>query len=326
MSNKKWVVSLAAAALAASVLAGCGSPATVNNTPRASTNTVAASLPSEPTYSGPVAATYQGGKLTKAELDHQYNLQIVLLGLEKKQTKKVFLDNYVVLYKYLYGQAKQQVKTPVSAAQAQQLADQALQQLAKSPYKSTQEVDAKMKSLGLTKNDLVLWADKELLLQDYLNSKIQVSAAQAKAYYNQHKSDFTQVTVDQILVSTRTEAQKVEQQLKGGTKFADLADKVSIDPSAKQNHGHFANALVSEFVPAFAQACLTLPIGQISNPVHTQYGYHILRVDARKQMPYADVQTQVKQQMLPQVQQQQVKAIYNQALKDAKIKVVSSNL
>lgn len=325
-------MSAATILIAGTLVAGCGavtSPTnTVNQTSTATqtANSAAATpatLPSEPVYTGKAVATYQGGKLTKQELDQQYNLQVALVGLQAKETKKAFLTNYIVLYKYLYAQAqKDKALQPVTAAAANQLADQALSQLAQSPYKSQAEVTAKMKSLGVTKNDLVLWAAKEQLLQEYLQSQVQVSDAQAQQYYNQHKSDYMLVTVDQVLLKTKAEAEKVQAELKAGANFATVADKNSIDPSVKQNHGHFANATTGQFVAPFAQACATLPIGQISAPVHSQYGYHIIRVDSRSQLPFAKVKAQIQQQLLPQVQNQQLNALYQKAVGNAQIKVL----
>lgn len=328
MPNKrKWTVAALAVLVVGTLAAGCGAavtnqPANVTNQ-TANATTAPVSLPPQPTYKGPVVATYLGGKLTKQELNQQYNLQVELVGLQAKETKQAFLTNYVVLYKYLYGQAqKDKSLQPVTAAAATQLADQALSQLAQSPYKGAAEVDAKMKALGVTKNDLLLWAAKEQLLQEYLQSKVKVSDAQAQQYYNQHKTDYMQVTVDQVLLKTVAQAQKVEAELKTGANFAKVADANSVDPSVKQNHGHFANVTTGQFVAPFAQACATLPIGKISGPVHSQYGYHIIRVDSRAQLPFAKVKDQVKQQLLPQVQNQQLSTIYQQAVTAAKIKVL----
>ncbi|OFW82200.1 MAG: hypothetical protein A2201_13565 [Alicyclobacillus sp. RIFOXYA1_FULL_53_8] len=320
-NRRKWLASGFAILVAGTLVAGCGATKPANATTNQTAAQPQASLPKEPTYSGPVVATYQGGQLTKAELDHEYNLQVVLVGAEQKETKKAFLTNYVVLYKYLYGQAlKQPSLAPVTATQAGQLADQALQQLAQNPYKSKAEVDAKMKALGLAKDDLILWAEREQFLQEYLQTQVQVPDSQLQQYYDQHKTDYMQVTVDQVLVATEAKAKQIEAELKGGANFAQVADKNSTDPSVKQNHGQFKDAMVGQFVAEFAQACKTLPIGQISDPVHTQYGYHILKVESRTQLPFAQVKDQIKQQLLPQVQSTQLNALYAKAVTDAKVK------
>lgn len=323
MLNRPWAKALTAIVLAVSItaVAGCGTASSKNTT----TNGTTATIPPAPKYSGPTVATYTGGKLTKQELDEQYNLQVVLPGQASQESKSQFVDYYVVWYKYLYQEAQQTVKTKPTAKQASQMATQAMTQLAQSStYGTPQKLDAKMKQLGITKGDMVRYFAHYSLLQSYLQQQVQsvkVSDADAQKYYNQHKSDYIEVTVDQILLSSKSKAQSIEKQLKAGAKFSTLADKYSKDTSVKQNHGHLANTLVSQYVSQFAKACKTLPIGQWSDPVHTQYGYHVLRVDARKQLTFSQAKSQVEQTMTPQAQQKQEVKIYQNAVKAAKVKV-----
>lgn len=324
MQNKtKLLAALAAITLLVSV-SGCGTAAATNHV---STNTATSlNLPTEPKYSGPIVATYQGGALTKAELDAQYNLQVTLFGAQNTESKEAFLKYYIVWYKYLYAKAAASAKSPVNPSAAEQAVVQTMQQLVGTQYRTQQDVINKLSSMNLSETDLLVAMEKGQILQQYLESqmrKVTVSDKTAEAYYNQHKSDYIQVTVDQILVSSKSQAEQIEAQLKAGANFATLADKYSADPSVKQNHGHFANALVGEFVPQFAQACRTLPIGQISDPVESQYGYHILRVDSRKQLTYAEAASAIKQQLLPQAQQAAEQSLYNNALQEADIHIVA---
>lgn len=322
MQNKKIIGSLIAAITLLSVVTGCGTSTNENHNSTSTQTPANMNLPKSPVYTGPIVATYNGGKLTKQEFDQQYNLQVVLPGLAARESKQQFLNWYITWYKYIYPTAAASLKTPVNTSQAQQLADQSIQQLITGPYKTKQDVLNHMKSLGLTEADLVLLAERSQVLQQYLQSQMQsvsISNAQAQQYYNQHQADFMKVTVDQILVSTEAKAKEIEAKLKAGANFATLANEYSIDPSVKQNHGHFANVSPSEFVAPFAQACETLPIGQISNPVHSQYGYHIIRVDSRQQQSFSQVESQVKQQMLPTAQSSKEQSIYSQALAAAHI-------
>jgi foldase protein PrsA len=329
LQNRKWLATTAVALMSVGLLAGCGNGGGQANQTSSAQNTAAATLPPARSYSGPVVATYQGGKLTKSELDTEYNLQVVLPGLQQRESKKAFVTYYIVWYKYLYQEAKKQKGITIDVAQANQAADQSLAQLVGQQYKTQQDVNNKMTSLGLNKNDLVRLAAKGQYLQQYLQSQVKglnVTDAQAQQYYNQHKSDYIQVTVDHILVKTEAEAKKIEAQLKAGANFKAMADKYSIDPGVKQNHGTYANQLASQFVPAFAKAAETLPIGKISNPVHSQYGYHIMRVDKRTQLSFAQVKSQIDQTLLPQMQNQKEQSIYQAAVSSAKINIVSNNL
>ncbi|MBX6352663.1 MAG: peptidyl-prolyl cis-trans isomerase [Thermoflavifilum sp.] len=324
MPSKRWRAVLGGAAAALVLLsAGCGGAGQAANNTTA--NATAATLPPDKTYTGQVVATYAGGQIRKDELDQMYNLLVVLPQTQNPPSKRNFLTDYAQ-FKYMYDEARQAVKTPPNAQTVQQESDQTIQQWVDAGmYKSKQAVLDKMKSLGLTQTDLTRFlAQREWVMtyiQDQLNT-ITVSDAEIQNYYNQHKSDYIQVTVDQILVNSEQQAKDIEAQLKKGANFATLADKYSQDPSVSQNHGKLENQLVSDFVPEFANACRTLPIGQISDPVHTQYGYHILRVDKRTQLSLDQVKSDIQQTLLQQKQQDKEQAMEQDAMKKMNLKVL----
>src|SRR5579864_3540140 len=74
-------------------------------------------------------------------------------------------------------------------------------------------------------------------------------------------------------------AQDVETQLKAGKDFAELAKKYSADPGTAAQGGDLGWAEQSAYVGPFADALFAMPAGQISDPVKTQFGYHIIRLD-----------------------------------------------
>lgn len=84
-----------------------------------------------------------------------------------------------------------------------------------------------------------------------------------------------------ILVSTQVEAQDLKAQIEEGAKFADLAKKHSQCPSGRDggNLGEFGKG---DMVPEFDKVVFgDLPVGQCSDPVKTQFGYHLLVVEKR---------------------------------------------
>ena len=333
----------AMAILGSALVAGCGvsnqaSSGAANNVantragniaPATANAATAATLPPELQYTGPIVATYAGGQLTKQEFDHEYNLQVVLPGLSAQESKKAFLSYYITWYKYVYHKAMAEPGFQVDAATASQSASQQLQQLVGQQYATQADLDAKMKSLGVTKSDMVLLAAKGQALQNYLTKQMKsvvVTNAAAQNYYNQNKAGMVQVTVDQILVSDLKTAQEVEKQWKSGANFQQLVSQYSQDPGAAQNHGTYANQLAIQFVAPFAKACETLPIGQISNPIQSQYGFHVIRVDKRQPQTFAQVKSIIEQQLLlPQLQNQKEQEIYNNAQTAAKIKQTVSD-
>ena len=95
-------------------------------------------------------------------------------------------------------------------------------------------------------------------------------------------SNEQEVHARHILVATEDEAKQIEAQLKGGADFAKLAKEKSKDPSGAQNGGDLGWFTKDQMVPAFAEAAFKLDKGQISDPVHTQFGWHIIQVEDKR--------------------------------------------
>ena len=104
-----------------------------------------------------------------------------------------------------------------------------------------------------------------------------------------------------ILVSTKAAAEKIIAQLEKGAKFSALAKKYSKDPGAADG-GDLGFFTKSEMVPAFADAAFALKPGQYTKtPVHTQFGWHVIEVLARRRAPaltFAVAKAKLRQQML----------------------------
>lgn len=87
-----------------------------------------------------------------------------------------------------------------------------------------------------------------------------------------------QVHARHILVASEAEAKKVVDRLKAGEDFAVIAKEVSTDPSGKTNGGDLGWFGRGMMVPTFEEAAFALPLKKISDPVQSQFGYHIIEV------------------------------------------------
>ena len=87
-----------------------------------------------------------------------------------------------------------------------------------------------------------------------------------------------------ILVETEDEAKKVEAELKKGGKFAKVAKAHSKDPGSKDNGGDLGWNVPANFVQPFGDAVVTLSKGQISAPVQTQYGWHVIKLEDTREL------------------------------------------
>jgi len=111
-----------------------------------------------------------------------------------------------------------------------------------------------------------------------------------------------------ILVSTREEAEKVLRELEGGAKFADLARKYSKDGS-KEFGGDLGYFTFEEMVPEFSKAVFALKVGEVSRPVKTEYGWHIIKLEDRKKVgprPFEQVAPSIEALLLRQEVQKEV--------------------
>jgi len=123
----------------------------------------------------------------------------------------------------------------------------------------------------------------------------------AKAYYNNNKRLFStdKVQVQHILVATDAEAREVMKKAKEpGADFQELAEKLSKDPSAKNNRGDIGVVLRdSPFVKEFKDAAFEGSIGELVGPVRTAYGFHVIKIIDRKlgrPLEYDEVELKVK--------------------------------
>jgi hypothetical protein len=118
----------------------------------------------------------------------------------------------------------------------------------------------------------------------------QVGVAEVRSQYEQRAVEFTTVQADHILVKTEAEAQNVYQRVKDASvdQFVALARKLSIEPGAKDSGGVLGSAPASQYLPEFAKAVSALEPGQISQPVHTKFGWHVIYLVAKQVKPYEE--------------------------------------
>lgn len=91
----------------------------------------------------------------------------------------------------------------------------------------------------------------------------------------------TEVKASHILVKTEDEAKKLYEEIKGGKGFADAAAEVSLCPSGSVGGdlGFFSRGMM---VKPFEDAAFELEVGELSQPVQTQFGWHLIQVTDKK--------------------------------------------
>ncbi|MBV9655085.1 MAG: peptidyl-prolyl cis-trans isomerase, partial [Acetobacteraceae bacterium] len=149
----------------------------------------------------------------------------------------------------------------------------------------------------------------------------QVSEQAVRARYDQEiagKPGEEEVHARHILVPTEAEAKDIIAQLKKGGDFAALAKQKSKDPGASQG-GDLGFFKKTDMVPEFADAAFALKPGQFTQtPVHTQFGWHVIKVDERKRdepPSFEQAHDELRQKMI----QEDVQRVVADARKDSTI-------
>lgn len=210
------------------------------------------------------------------------------------------------------GQTFPKEKLIEELVQRQLLIQDALQkQLDKSPEVTLQLENAK--------NTLLTQAD----LQNFLKTNPVTDADLKKEYDSKvGGANATEYKASHILVKTEDEAKKLIADLDKGGKFADLANKHSLDAKESQNGGELGWFAAGQMVEPFSDAVAKLEKGKYSKtPVKTQFGYHIiLREDSRAQTPPPF--DAVKEQLKPLLERKKVQEMVETMRKQAKVEIL----
>lgn len=143
-------------------------------------------------------------------------------------------------------------------------------------YRRTLEVlkisDDQMKEM--LKFETISRKHKEMYAQKNAPSEEEI-----KKYFEDNKEKLVKVDASHILVPTEEEAKEAKKRIDGGESFEDVAKAVSKDGSSAQNGGSLGLQNPGKFDSVFAKALLALKEGELSDPVKTQFGYHIIRLN-----------------------------------------------
>ncbi len=149
-----------------------------------------------------------------------------------------------------------------------------------------------LKSTGFTKETLKEYLKSQIIIEKVINEAtkdVKVEDKDVKKYYNENQSMFTEkpntMNVSHILVKTEDEAKKVKKRLDSKEDFAKVAKEISQDTGSKDKGGLLGDINYNDanFDPTFMKAAISLKQGAVSNPVHTQFGYHIIKINSKKE-------------------------------------------
>jgi len=292
----KRSLALAAAALASVTLvaAGCGGSDEVP------TNAV---------------AVVDGSTVTRAALDELLTRAKLSYAAQKRSFPKAGTSEYQTLQTqavaYLvqrqeYASEAEKLGIQVKDTQIAKKVDQVRKQ-----YFSDNQAKfvQGLKEQGYTEATLREEIRSQLLTEgiyDKVTAAAKVTDADVKSYYAKNKANYSvpeSRAVRHILVKTKAEADRIRAELVSGGDFAALAKANSLDPGSKDQGGKLTVSKGQTVAP-FDKAAFSLETNEVSEPVKTQFGYHIIQplaaVKAGSVTPLSQVQDQIRTQLVSQ--------------------------
>jgi hypothetical protein len=155
-------------------------------------------------------------------------------------------------------------------------------------------LDQQLAAENLTERDLTDIVGRILLFNDVQTAVAtsRVDDAQLRQLYQEQRLQFTQIHAKHILVKTRAQALRIEHEVTAQN-FGRLAEENSIDPGSASNGGDLGPLQASTLNATFVQAALKLQPGEISEPVHTGFGWHIIQLVSVDVRPFDQVRDQL---------------------------------
>lgn len=308
-TSKKILLVLSTTTLAIALLAGCGKAADQTAQPNNQAAQPAAEAGKGTNANDPLTqfpplklpytigaensiVEYKGGKITAKQFE-TFLKTISFFNPQQREmieaADKTALQNYAHEYAgtvILASRADEKAKA-AAKAQSEQTYGKIKKQYQQMIGKDEAIYTKLLQNLGITKEEIM---DQMTLINSSIEVlKKSVDEAALNKLYEANKDAYTKASVRHILIGTEKRkpeealklANELEARLKKGEDFATLAKQYTDDPGSKETGGLYENADVDQWVPEFKKAALTQPIGQVGAPVKTDYGYHIIRVEAR---------------------------------------------
>lgn len=178
---------------------------------------------------------------------------------------------------------------------------------------------------GLDKTDTfkkkIDFARIKLLADEYIRIELKkrITPETLKTLYaklSQEVKPELEIKARHILVKTEEEAKEILSRLKAGEKFEVLAKEKSLDPGSKVNGGDLGFFSKERMVPEFGEAAFAATIGKVTDPVKSQFGWHIILVEEKRERPlpsFEEVKDQLEAYQIRITQQEIIKEIREKA-------------
>jgi parvulin-like peptidyl-prolyl isomerase len=208
--------------------------------------------------------------------------------------------------------AAEELDVTVTDEELQKRLDELKQQFFNGDEKKYQD---ELDKQGLTEEQVLKDLRARMLSEkifEKVTSEVKVTDEDIQAYYDENKAQFEQPSsreVRHILVKTKAKADEIHSQLENGADFAQLAKQFSTDTTSKNEGGKFT-AQKGATVAPFDKVAFDLDTGELSQPVKTQFGWHIIEavgdVKAATTQPLSEVEQSISSTLLEQKKNERI--------------------
>ncbi len=217
-----------------------------------------------------------------------------------------------------------------AAAQTPDAKRQMAEQLAELKSLAQEARRRKMDQTADAKTQMQMRADQLMagMLYQELAKSAKPDDAAIQKYYDQHKGEYESVTARHILIRMKgsavplrdgqedlteeqalAKATDLQAKIKAGGNFEELAKANSDDAGSGANGGALGDFTRGRMVPQFEETAFKLAVNEVSDPVKTQFGYHVIQVTKHDTKALADMRAEIEQKVAPESTQKSIDAI-----------------
>ncbi|TWT16044.1 foldase [Planomicrobium sp. CPCC 101079] len=165
-------------------------------------------------------------------------------------------------------------------------------------YGGAEALESAIETSGMTVEQLEEEMKSYLLIEKLIGPDIEITDEQIETYFEENKESFAQaeqVEASHILVATKEEAEEVAKKLEDGGDFAELAAEYSTDTATAEIGGELGSFGAGEMAIEFEEAAFAMAVDEISEPVETEYGFHIIKVTGKTEAAEANLEDNKEQ-------------------------------
>lgn len=165
-------------------------------------------------------------------------------------------------------------------------------------YGGKEALQSAIEASGMSMGKLTEEIKTYLLIEKLVGPEVEVTDEEISAYFEENKETFAQqetVEASHILVETEEEADEVKAKLAEGKDFAELAKEYSTDTASAENGGELGAFGKGEMAVEFEKAAFSMEVDEVSEPVETEFGFHIIKVTDKTEAAEANLEDSKEQ-------------------------------